>query len=233
MLRNMTILAGSLLLVAAACSSSRNAERPRMVTCDSRNNAYTECERVGNAQVVLARQFSDSACVEGMSWGVRNGRLWTDRGCRAEFSVGGAGFDRTIDSRVVTGGTTLVCESQDGRLRRCPANTFGGVRLVRQISSADCVFDRTWGWDTGGVWVNEGCRAEFAVGSTATAGRAGIVCESQGGRRNHCPADTRFGVELVRQLSDAACIRNRTWGEDAQGIWVTEGCRAEFALRTR
>jgi hypothetical protein len=43
--------------------------------------------------------------------------------------------------------------------------------------------------------------------------------------------DTRRGVELVRQLSRSACIRERSWGWTDQGVWVSGGCRAEFRAR--
>src|SRR5262249_781217 len=55
-----------------------------------------------------------------------------------------------------------------------------------------------------------------------------IYCASDDGRRNYCSADTRGGVRLVRQRSDAACVLNRTWGYDRRGIWVDRGCRADF-----
>ena len=230
MLRNLMMFTGALLLVAG-CSSSSSRDEMRVVTCESRNDSFSDCDRVGSSNVVLTRQISDASCVEGISWGVRDDRLWVDRGCRAEFTVGGRG---TYTSARGGGDATLRCESEDGRLRQCAANTSGGVQLVRQLSSSPCTFDRTWGWNARGVWVNDGCRAEFSVGSgPATVSRTSVVCESESGRRNHCAADTRYGVELVRQLSDSACVRNRTWGEDARGIWVDEGCRAEFAVRTQ
>lgn len=224
------------LLVLGGCASSSDDRgwsdgdrvESRTVTCESRNGEFTDCERIGRSAVVLSRQLSDSPCVEGRSWGVRGGVLWTDDGCRAEFRVGDTMWS---GGPVLSGGTMLTCESNDGKLNRCAASTLGGVRLVRQISDSACVFDRTWGWDTRGVWVDGGCRAEFRVGTEATMSRSAIVCESQSNRREHCAANTRYGVELIRQLSDSPCIRNRTWGEDANGVWVTEGCRGEFAVR--
>ena len=36
---------------------------------------------------VLVQQLSGSACVEGRSWGYRNGTLWVSNGCRARFGV--------------------------------------------------------------------------------------------------------------------------------------------------
>jgi hypothetical protein len=58
---------------------------------------------------------------------------------------------------------TLTCASDDGRRVLCEADTRGGVRLVRQISGASCQEGSTWGYDDRGIWVDRGCRAEFAV----------------------------------------------------------------------
>ena len=57
-----------------------------------------------------------------------------------------------------------------------------------------------------------------------------ITCESRGHDRAYCSADTRGGVRLVRQLSETRCVSGRTWGADRGGIWVTSGCRAQFAV---
>ena len=58
--------------------------------------------------------------------------------------------------------------------------------------------------------------------------RLTISCESVAGERQHCPADTSQGVTLVRSRGTAACLLGRTWGYDDQGIWVSDGCSAEF-----
>ena len=55
-----------------------------------------------------------------------------------------------------------------------------------------------------------------------------IRCESDSGNYRSCGADTRYGVTLVRQLSQQGCWRNDTWGYDRNRIWVNHGCRAEF-----
>jgi hypothetical protein len=39
---------------------------------------------------------------------------------------------------------------------------------------------------------------------------------------------TRAAATLRRQLSNAPCQRNRTWGFDGNSIWVDRGCRADF-----
>ncbi len=132
---------------------------------------------------------------------------------------------------------TVRCESQDGREHHCPADTRGGVTVLRQLSRSTCEEGRTWGFDSAGIWVGQGCRADFSVfsgtghGVRASAARV-VRCESASGRSNLCVMDTRRGVELVRQLSRSGCIRDRNWGWDEQGVWVSGGCRAEFRARS-
>lgn len=57
-----------------------------------------------------------------------------------------------------------------------------------------------------------------------------VICESTHNRRQHCRVDTRGGVRLQRQLSNAPCRQNQTWGYNRDGIWVDRGCRAEFRV---
>ncbi|MGF1488638.1 MAG: DUF3011 domain-containing protein [Prochloraceae cyanobacterium] len=68
---------------------------------------------------------------------------------------------------------------------------------------------------------------------TLAEARRSITCESQNGRYKFCPVDTRGGVELRRQLSNASCNFNRSWGYDRRGIWVDRGCRARFVIQGR
>jgi hypothetical protein len=65
---------------------------------------------------------------------------------------------------------------------------------------------------------------------------ATVVCASVNGERTFCETDTRQGVSFVRQLGDARCVEEVTWGYTEWGIWVDRGCQAEFsvpALRSR
>ncbi len=61
-------------------------------------------------------------------------------------------------------GFTLTCSSNHGERVYCETDTRDrDVRMVRQISGSPCREGDTWGWDRRGVWVDRGCRAEFAV----------------------------------------------------------------------
>lgn len=131
---------------------------------------------------------------------------------------------------------TITCSSDNMRRNYCPLNMNGAqIRLVRQRSDARCVQGSTWGYDRRGIWVDRGCRADFLVTYRPVRPprppSQTITCASENMRRNYCPADTRRGVQLLRQRSDARCVQNRTWGYDGRGIWVDRGCRADFLVR--
>ena len=73
-----------------------------------------------------------------------------------------------------------------------------------------------------------------AAGQTAppSGGQAANVmtCTSQLGERIQCTADTSGGVALVRSRGAAPCLFGDTWGFDAAGIWVSDGCSGLFLL---
>ena len=154
----------------------------------------------------------------------------------SDYGSGGYPYPSNGYPGASSAGQRFRCESIDGRRNYCRANTAGGVALSRQISQTRCLRGSTWGYDGGGVWVSQGCRAEFVAGygsggySDGYAGARTLRCESIDGRMRRCAADTRGGVRLGRQLSDARCDEGRNWGQDRNGVWVNGGCRAEFVL---
>ena len=129
----------------------------------------------------------------------------------------------------------IRCESHDGRTRYCGVDTRSGVRLVRQLSDRTCLRGRNWGVNERGLWVTDGCRAEFELGGYGYgSGYArSFRCESNDNRTRYCNADTRYGIGIVHQLSRDPCIEGRSWGVTRDGVWVSRGCRAEFAVGDR
>ncbi len=132
----------------------------------------------------------------------------------------------------------LVCESSLNRDAYCRADTRDGVALVRSFGRERCTIGRNWGYDRNGIWVANGCKAEFAVGSSGNGYGWGwgnrftgyVYCESVDNRRNECRINTRGGVRLINQVSRAACVQGRTWGHTDRSIWVGGGCRGEFEV---
>ncbi|HMH14923.1 MAG TPA: DUF3011 domain-containing protein [Edaphobacter sp.] len=127
----------------------------------------------------------------------------------------------------------ITCSSNNGNRNWCDIGGNRDVRLVRQISGSACIRNSTWGVDRRGLWVDRGCRAEFAISGGGSSGPSGriVTCSSNNGNRNWCDIGNNRDVQLSRQISGSACIRNNTWGVDRRGIWVDRGCRAEFRVR--
>lgn len=57
-----------------------------------------------------------------------------------------------------------------------------------------------------------------------------VVCTSIDGRYRECAAPFRGTAVVTQQISDAACVEGRTWGQRAGTIWVNRGCRARFGI---
>ncbi len=226
---------GSLLLFCASRSSRsaasalpqyQSAANVQTLTCASEDMHRHTCEVDTSGGVQLIRQRSDSPCLYGRSWGYDQRGIWVDRGCRADFQAGAASWNGWDN------GYLIYCSSDDGDRQFCPVRTSFGVRLARQRSSAPCVFGRSWGYNRRGIWVDQGCRADFDLGSggDTTAPLQTVSCSSDDMRRHDCRADTSSGVRLARQRSDSDCIYGATWGYDDRGIWVDRGCRADFEI---
>jgi Protein of unknown function (DUF3011) len=136
------------------------------IYCASDNGRRAVCPTDTRGGVQLVRKRSDASCDYGRDWGYDRRGIWVDRGCRADFRIGGGGDGGGGGWQPGGGGVQVVtCASDDMRRNVCRVNTNGGVRLVRQRSDADCIFQRTWGYDRRGIWVDRGCRADFEVGN--------------------------------------------------------------------
>ena len=61
-------------------------------------------------------------------------------------------------------------------------------------------------------------------------GQALLTCTSKLGERQECGADTSGGVVLARSAGEAPCLFGKTWGYDATGVWVSDGCGGVFLV---
>jgi hypothetical protein len=204
------------------------------ITCSSNDGKRNWCNIGGARDAQLVRQISGSACIQGRTWGVDGRGLWVDNGCRAEFVIGRGGPPAQ----------TINCSSNNGKRNWCNIGGARDAQLIRQISGSPCVRNSTWGIDGRGLWVDNGCRADFAVGGGGGGGGGGgyrpppgppppqiITCSSNNGKRNWCDVGGRRNITLNRQISGSPCIQGQTWGIDNRGVWVDNGCRADFRVR--
>lgn len=134
---------------------------------------------------------------------------------------------------VAGAGTVVRCESIDQRPRQCPTNFRMRAVIVRQHSRTRCIEGQNWGQQPGMVWVNRGCRAEFAESGSAYGpeARYTVTCVSNYERYTTCAWNSRYGrPELIENLSRVQCVEGRNWGFRGSSIWVDNGCRGRFGV---
>ena len=175
MLRFLMIAAAAMLGLTALPAA---AQASRQIQCASANGGPKRCtlpQPILNAQ--LLRQLGNAPCVRGQSWGFDRGAVYVSYGCAGKFNVWtaavtnpgypgggypGGGYPGAGGGYPPAAGL-VTCESWGYQPRRCAANTRGGVRLAR-VNGGNCVQGQSWGFDRDEIWVNGGCRAQFAVG---------------------------------------------------------------------
>ena len=242
------------LFVAAPVS----AQGTSRITCESWQFRPAQCQVPGIVDAQIANVIAGD-CRQG-NWGFDRNGVWVNNGCRAVFDVamrgnGGLGGGLGGGPGGRPGGNwgggnqggnwggnngggfgqIVRCESWQFQPARCAMDARGGVQIQRVIAG-DCR-QGNWGWDRSGVWVNNGCRADFVAGGRGNGGgnwgggNAGqtIECNSIWFRPARCNIRVPSGVQLDRVLG-GECIQGRSWGWDRAGIWVINGCRARFRV---
>ena len=129
------------------------------VQCESNDGRLRTCgsNLVGRAQ--LQRQLSNQRCIEGSNFGLRNGSVWVNNGCRGVFLA------RTHQGGGLPGNYSVTCSSDRDRYTTCAWDARYGVpRLIQQLSKDACREGYSWGYAARtGLWVNHGCRARFGT----------------------------------------------------------------------
>ncbi|MDQ1347640.1 MAG: hypothetical protein QG573_1013 [Acidobacteriota bacterium] len=217
MRRTITLL----LLATLAGASVATADT---VTCESQGHDHHYCTADTRDGVVLVHQLSRAGCWQGDTWDFDRSGIWVANGCRAEFRVGRAGNDWQ-NSMYHNGGYSQPVDwrnDQDvdrwshGESKRLTKDEKAGALVAGALAVgilAAAAKDHHRDGDSSG----SGYRP-----------RSVVVCESLGRDHTYCSVGSTRHVELKRQLSHASCQYNRSWGYDRRGVWVGDGCRAEF-----
>jgi len=225
------------------------ASRETTVVCESINYQPKTCPADTHGQVKLVTRLGGD-CGLGESWNFDAHAVYVRSGCRGVFAVGRAGGPLPGQ-----GGATpdyqrgifrTNCQSLNWEPKTCPVNTAGNIRLDHVIAG-DCRQGNTWTYDKGNIYVRGGCQAAFVSGPGLGGGandpgfapqpslppppvRNGFVtCQSQNYQPATCAADTR-GRAVISQRLGGDCVLGRNWSFDNRAIYVSQGCRAVFAV---
>lgn len=163
------LMAGFAVLAVCAMAEARP------IICESTGGTQF-CPADTRGGVRLTRQLSKAGCYEGRTWGYDRHGIWVTQGCRARFDTedappdyyGGGYREREYwpyDDAPRRGmPRTITCESYDSRDNYCRVPLRRAqVDIVRQLSKKPCRYGENWGWDEGGIWVTDGCRAVFSI----------------------------------------------------------------------
>jgi hypothetical protein len=218
------------------------------LTCESRENRRNECPLPEHVEVRLVRVISTSPCLEGRSWGSDDRKIWVTGGCRGEFElkpVRRPGYDLNRPDAAADLQALRACREEV--LRRFPGTPNAQVTTAMASHDGEGIVRVNWSMRRGGGGECRVNRVGKVVQFRQWAGnQAGgrkdqatpavvkqVTCESQGGERKECAIPSRSRVRLSKVLSDAACDEGRSWGYDSDRIWVSSGCRAEFAVESQ
>ncbi len=80
--------------------------------------------------------------------------------CGAMGALGVVWFSPPVQAQE-RAGERIRCESIDGKFNRCDV-PWRDAELVRQESKGACIRGQSWGLDRQGLWVDRGCRGQFA-----------------------------------------------------------------------
>lgn len=229
-MRAHALVAAIVFVLGAGAASAQ-----QQVRCASRDFQYQFCP-VGDVRgAALVQQISRAPCIDGQSWGTSRRGIWVSNGCEAVFRVDTVGPIPPVAGPELR----IDCDSRDRGYQFCDVNQrVLRADLVQQKSQTPCVLGRNWGWRGEGVWVNDGCRAEFVVqtayGPVVPPPGPGFVhCESQEYRYNFCATGPIRNAQLVEQVSRAPCVRGSSWGVERNGVWVDNGCEGRFQVNRR
>lgn len=98
-----------------------------------------------------------------------------------------------VSSTPVSAQRTIVCQSLNSSYRYCRANTHDKVRLKQRFSRARCTEGRSWGYDRNGIWVDDGCQAEFEYGRSTRRSDS----RRQESRRDRDDDDSNVGAAVA------------------------------------
>ena len=79
----------ALSCVGLRAQSGITAQNGRQVTCASDDGKRHLCQVTTQYGVRMVNQRSGSPCIQNQTWGFNRSGIWVDRGCRADFWLGG------------------------------------------------------------------------------------------------------------------------------------------------
>jgi hypothetical protein len=102
-----------------------------------------------------------------------------------------------LTSPLVQADEIVTCKSHDYEYTHCRTGS-GSVSLQRKLSSSPCEQGRSWDYDNRGVWVDNGCQAEFLVETGRNDNYRHDEYRNDDYQRDD--GETMYGVTITRNI---------------------------------
>lgn len=183
--------------------------------CGSVPGSNNYCRVDTSRGVELVYQHSGYACYYNDTWGYDRNGIWVANGCSATFRIGRREREDNDDAAAIGLGIlalgilgAVAADNDDGEHHSAPPPPPPGGYGPGYPPPPP---------PGGGYGYADD---DYEI----------ISCNSKNNKYKYCPARVRSHAELVRQRSRNSCRFNKTWGYDRRGVWVSKGCRADFAI---
>ena len=169
--------------------------------CGSSSGGNNYCRADTTRGVELLYQHSGYGCYQHDTWGYDDRGIWVSNGCTATFRVGDREREREHNDDDTAAKIGL------------------GVLALAILGTAAADQNNNTSDQPSDDYDDYGDEETLI-----------ISCDSKKNKYRHCPTRVQSRVEIVRQKSKSSCRYNKSWGYDRRGVWVSKGCRAEFAI---
>lgn len=244
------------LAFSVTCSLAPTASADEL-RCGSGPGTNNYCHVDTSQGVDLLVQHSGYPCYYNDTWGYDRAGIWVANGCSATFRVGNdkpKGGDKTAAAvglgilALAILGAASDDEHPDDRNPSPPhSNNYAGGQNYGNKSGYNQGSGPNYGPAPGSSYGSPpGGSAEqsgnYGQGNSYGSGQYAnnqrddeedyvlISCNSKNKKLRTCPIRIRGHAELIRQRSSSACRFNKSWGYDPHGVWVSKGCRGDFAV---
>jgi len=220
----MRISSRSLLpLLAAFVLMGASAFGQSVFTCSSDDMGQHACRVGPNQGIRFLRQRSQSACIEGQSYGIARDGVWVTNGCRADFQVLQNGnYNDGQYNRQGTWNDRREHDYDDDR-------QYPQARRHHHDDDDNVNGQYNGAYNRGG-YVSSGQPIQYLGryddGKSTCSSQPGtgpIFCQSGGPFRD---------AYIVKQNGQNECVRGQNWDVGPNhGLWIADGCSGQWKIQ--
>jgi hypothetical protein len=214
------------------------AQDNNVITCSSNDGQLHSCRVNSDQPIHFIRQRSDAQCVEGQSYGINRGGVWVTNGCRADFGVGDNYRADNNGYYNQQGAYNNGQYDRDNDHDRDGYRDQNGNWHARHHRDHDNDRDHNGYYNQNGTY-NGSYNNGGYVGSapqhpTVYLGHyknGKSTCSSEAGSGPvYCQTDGALSNAAITK-SNGRCQRGQNWDVNPDGLWVADGCSAEFQIQ--